>query len=374
MPQNDKAPERPQQVTYAAWAVIAGSLVLLISAYQQISTLHTLDTRTMVERLINDAPSSLGITVQGWLSALKVIGMISGASAVAAAILGWQTLQRSRPARTVLLVVAVPLVLTGLATGPFFAIAVAVAVVVLWLPVANAWFDPRPQGRMQAMSEVPPPTGPYGQQPGQPGPAVPPTPPPYSPPYGQGDGQAPQYQPPAAPYGSPYAPPAGYPYGVVPAGPDRRPSAVTAAAVITLSLSGLSGVLGVILAVVGANKAQKMMEELSKRGYDTSSFTTHDLAVGFVVTGSVIAAASVIAIIAAVFVLRRSSAARIVLTVMAGLSIAISLLGITSGASAVTLVGAIVVIVLLYRRASSAWFAGRNGQPRAQLGGPWPGA
>jgi len=351
---------RPPQVTYAALAVIVASLVLLVSAFQQISSLHTLDTRTSVERLIGDEPGGLGLGVEDWLRILKIAGMISGACAAAAVILGWQALQRSRAARMVLLVIAAPLVLTGLAVGPLFAVAVAVAVVVLWLPAANAWFEGRPQTRTDAMSEAPPPPDPYGQpgQPGQPGQSGQPTPQPYGQPYGQG----PQYGAPYNPYAQqqPYAPYSGAPGA--PGVPDRRPGTVTAAAVITIVLSALTAALGLLLALVGSNMAQDMMDELDKRGYDTSDFTAHELAVGFAVMGAVIAVVALAAIVTAIFVLRRSNAARIMLTVMAGLCIAVSLVGIASGGSALTLAGAIAVIVLLYRRSSNAWFATRPGR------------
>ena len=155
MPEQDKGPVRPQQVTFAGLAVIGGSLVLLVAAFDQISTLHSLDTRNAVEQLISGEPSGLGITVEGWLRILKIVGMITGACAAAAAILGWQTLQRSRPARVVLSVVAAPMVIAGLAIEPLFAVVVAVAVVFLWLPAANAWFDPEQRAKRPAAPAVP---------------------------------------------------------------------------------------------------------------------------------------------------------------------------------------------------------------------------
>ena len=98
---DDKRPARPPQVTVAGLAIVAGSLVLLLGAFEQISSLHTLDTRQAVEQLISDQPNGLGLTVTDWLQALKIIGMVTGACAAAAAILGWQALQRSRTARLV---------------------------------------------------------------------------------------------------------------------------------------------------------------------------------------------------------------------------------------------------------------------------------
>lgn len=404
--------DRPPQVTYAGWAIVVGSVALIVSAFQQISTLHTLDTRSTVEHLIRDQPSGLGFTVAGWLTALKVLGMISGACSAAGAILGWQALQRSRPARIVLLVLAVPLVVAGLATGPLFALLVLVGVVVLWLPTANAWFDPRPRERMQVMSDVPPPSpqDPSGQPPqaggepdprpgeqqsqppaeqqGQPPAEQPPVPPPYGQPYGQPTGQpsgqpsgqtpygqtgpygqVPGYDTPAPsnPYaaqspGNPYAP-----YGGLPVDPHARPGSVTAAAIITFVLAGLS-VLGGLVMLVASAATDDFYRTLSDDGYDLHGVTADELRSGLVAVGVVVTVLGLVAILAAVFVLRRSRAARVTLTVLAGLTIALSLVGITAVLPITTLVGAIATIVLLFGRRSNDWFARRGTQP------PYPGA
>lgn len=378
---------RPQQVTYAGWGVVLGSVALVISAFQQIATLHSLDTRTTVERLVADQPSSLSITVDTWLEVLKVLGMVSGACAAAAAILGWQVLQRSRPARIALLVIGVPLVLAGLASGPIFALLVGFGVVVLWLPSASAWFDPAGPGKVPATSDAPrppasptpagsagpvqpaapvpppvpaPPAGPYGQQPPQP----------YGqPPYGAAPAPPPQpgtwppnpyAQQPQQPYPSyaPYAPQGGRPDEM-----GARPRPVTAASIITIVLSGITAILGVILAVVGAAVSDDLLSDLADRGYDITNVTSHELAVGLAVIGGFVVVAALAAIVAAIFVLRRSRGARVVLTVFSALTILTSLVTITSIVAVLPLAGAIATIVLLHQRSSSEWFAGRGAQP-----------
>lgn len=359
-----QAQPRPQQVTYAGWAVILGSIALVVSAFHQVSTLHTLDTRNSVAQLLRDEPSGLGFTVDGWLTALKVLSMICGACAAAATILGWQTLQRSQPARVVLLVVAVPLVLSGLATGPFFAAIIVVAVVLLWLPVANAWFGRPEGGNMQGMSEPPPPSGP-------------PTGP--SEPYGQapqyGAPPAPQYGAPQAPYAppqptSPYAPYSGMPV------PDVRPGSVTAAAVITFILAGLATVFGLLL-MIGAAAADDFYRELSDQGYDLHGITQNELRAGLLAGGAIVAVLGAAAVIAAIFVMRRSRPARVILTVLAAVTILGSLASITGVVTVVPLAGAIATIVLLFQRRSNDWFAGRADlrpppYPGAP-GSPWQG-
>ena len=384
---------RPPQVTYAGWAVVLGSLALIVSAFERIASLHSLSTRTTLERIVADQPHVLRITVEDWLRVYQVAGMVSGACAAAGAILGWQALQRSRPARVALLVVAVPLVISSLFSGPVFALLVAVAVAVLWFPAANAWFDPPRDGKMQPMTDAPPPPPPYGQQPSEHQPPPPygePQPPqPTGQPYGQPYGQ--YGQPTGQPYGQygygnpapqqvPYPPQQPYapPYAGLPVDPSARPGQVTAAAIITMILSGLGAVLGLIGAVVGASAADDVMRELAKQGYDTSDFTAHDLAVGLAVLGGLTVLAGIGAIVAAVFVLRRSHAARVVLTVLAGLTILLSVVLIASLVSVVTLGGAIAAIVLLYQRRSNDWFARRTPPapyppyPPVHPGGPWP--
>lgn len=381
---------RPQQVTYAGWGVVLGSVALVITAFQQIATLHSLDTRTTVERLVADQPSGLSITVDTWLEVLKVLGMVSGACAAAAAILGWQALQRSRSARIALLVIGVPLVLAGLASGPIFALLVGFGVVVLWLPSANAWFDPTGAGTMPAMSDAPrppaSPTPPGSAGPGQPASPVPPPvpappagpygrqpPPPYGqPPYGAAPAPPPQpgtwppnpyaqqphpYVQPQQPY-PPYAPQGGRPDEA-----GARPGPVTAAVIITIVLSGITAILGVILAVVGAAVSDDLLSDLADRGYDITDVTSHELAVGLAMIGGFVVVIALAAIVVAIFVLRRSRGARVVLTVFSALTILTSLITITSIVAVLPLAGAIATIVLLYRRSSSDWFAGRGAQP-----------
>lgn len=291
--------------------------------------------------------------------AVRAVAMVEAGCAVAAAILGVYVLRRSSSARVALAVVAGPLLLVGLFTSPAFAIIVGFCVLALWLPAANRWFagddrdvddhdtdeEPRP-----TMSESPS------------GPEQGPTPPPYGGSYG---GAAPSSNPYGNPYGSPYGNPYGAPppyptspYG--PAGPPRgRPGAVVAASIVTLVLSGLAALLGLMSAVVGAADLDAMIRALHDQGYDTGSDTRHALQVALIAGGCVMVVLSVAAIVAAILVLRRSQAARVTLTVLSGITVLLSLLAITSGVSVVTLAGAIAVIVLLNVGSSARWFARR---------------
>lgn len=156
----------------AGWVTIIGSVLVVLSVFAQISTLQSLDTRRLIEQLLSESPADgLGLEVDTALTLIRVLAMVTGACAAATAILGWQVMQRSRPARLVLSVLAVPLFLAGFVTGGFTSSLVAAAAVVLWLQPARAWVngDPVPERYLR------PPAPPQGQPGAGQGPAGPPT-------------------------------------------------------------------------------------------------------------------------------------------------------------------------------------------------------
>ena len=93
--------------------------------------------------------------------------MVSAACATAAAILGYEVLRRSRSARLMLSVLAVPLFLAGLvgvAGRGFFPAIVTGAIVMLWFQPARGgardWMDgkaPRPAPTPPPLPVLPPP-------------------------------------------------------------------------------------------------------------------------------------------------------------------------------------------------------------------------
>ena len=212
-------------------------------------------------------------------------------------------------------------------------------------------------------------------------------PPPQPNPYGQPPaGQDPYGQPPAGqdPYGQPPAqtptrrrqlrrtassrrtasPPTGSSpatpspaYGAPVGDPDKRPGTVTAAGVITMVLAGLSTLLyglGLVALLVARDEVLDEIE--NSQGFEDAGISA-DSAFG-VVAGvmGVFALWSLIALILGVLVLRRSNGARITLVVSSAMTILLSLLAIGSGVSAVTLIGGIAVIILLFTGGASDWF------------------
>jgi hypothetical protein len=225
-------------------------------------------------------------------------------------------------------------------------------------------------GQGSGTPSYPPPTGqpqqPYGQQP-----------PPYGQqPYGQQPyGQQPGYGQPAygqQPYG--YQAPAYSPYGA--SNGDRRPGTVTAAGVITLIFSGLTLALFAIIGIVVVAAKDEFITRIENQpGFQDIS--PNDVVSVVAVVCLVFAIWCIIAMVLAVFTMRRSNGARIGLVISSALVAILSLLGITSGGSAVTLLASIAVIVLLFVGGANEWFGRRNpdsitsrGRPSPAGGGP----
>ena len=170
-------------------------------------------------------------------------------------------------------------------------------------------------------------------------------------PYGQDPyGQQPGGQP--SPYGQQPS------YGLQQGGA-RRPATVTAAAWITIVCSAITAALfgftglGLFIARDQVITEMERVPEFQDANIDA------DAAVGVlvaVILGLVVWA--IIAIVLAVFVLRLSNVARILLVISIAVVALFSLLGVTSGVSVVTLIAAVAVIVLLFVGGAGDWFKG----------------
>lgn len=147
---------RPGQVTMAGWLIIVGSVFVVITAFETISSLHTVEVRESVQRALREPPfDGLGIGTETGLTIMRALAMVAGGCAAAAAILGWHVLQRHRGARLALSVLAVPLLISGFAAGGFMSTIVAVAAIMLWMPPARDWFDGRQRERVSAVTGGP---------------------------------------------------------------------------------------------------------------------------------------------------------------------------------------------------------------------------
>ncbi len=128
----------------AGWFVVGGSIFLLLSAFDTITTLNTLDARDGGVLKLLTAPEGVNLDLGTAITTARVLLTVGAVCAAAAAVLGFFVLQRNQGARIVLSVLAVPILFTGLLTGGVIGALVAAATVMLWSGPARDWFAGRP--------------------------------------------------------------------------------------------------------------------------------------------------------------------------------------------------------------------------------------
>jgi hypothetical protein len=247
-PESEKLP-RPRQLTLAAGLVMGASGMLVVSVFERLGDLRSIESRLAIEEFIDQPPGSdLGLDLESVLDLLYVVSMMAAGLATAAAILGFHVLKRSRSARLGLSVLAVPLFLCGLVTGGFLASVVAASVAMLWLSPARHWFagttpEPVPSPPTPA---PPPPTAP-------PMPTTPPLPP-QGPPATQ--------LPPVWPAYAATQPP---PWVPAPVPPPRRPAAVATACAITWACCALAALMSLLLVGVLTADPDGLIAEMHRQ-------------------------------------------------------------------------------------------------------------
>lgn len=245
---------RPPQVSLASGIVMFSSVVVLLTAWERVTSLRSLETQEAIRDVLAGAPfSSLGLTVSSTTELLRISCMVAAASACATAILGWYVRKPDRSSRLALTLFAVVVFLTGIPAGGLAGSFVAAGAAMLWMQPAREWFatgrwtppDPAPakdSGRADPWARPPADSGapPSGSAPSGPPPA---TPPPASRPFGESPYGQPLPQQPFPQQSDPHHPaPAAY----APPAPDwqrrqllnARPGAMVAAFVITVVTAG----------------------------------------------------------------------------------------------------------------------------------------
>ncbi|GAA4819595.1 hypothetical protein ACFQ0K_10915 [Nocardioides caeni] len=134
---------RPGQATLAGALIIGGSIVLVLSAWQRISTLHTLEVQEWMERQISGA-GGMGMSVETFSTMIRVACLVGAGAATASTILGFQVFKRSQSARMALTALSPLLLLGALATDGFLAPMVVAGIVLLWLQPTRDWYAGRP--------------------------------------------------------------------------------------------------------------------------------------------------------------------------------------------------------------------------------------
>jgi len=345
------APTRPRQVTLAAWLIMGGSVLVVLTVFERMSGLHSLETRQAVEKFLSEPPGDgLGVGVSEVLDALRGCCMVAAECATAAAILGYQVLQRSRSARVALTVLAAPLFVSGLISGGFVSRGVAAPAEKQWFQPARDWFDgvvresrPATQARpTQAGSAWPPPLPPTASSPAptQPSTQLPtelPTQPSTQPPPAWGVAQ------PARPVGDPAV----------------RPPGVVWACLLTWVFAGLALLVMGLSITMLATSPGLVFDELHRQNPDLASQGVSDATLRTMtfVVGGVVIAWSLAALVVAVLALRRVVWARTALVVSASASLALLLLATLGQVLLVVpLAASVVTLALLVRPDVRAWY------------------
>ena len=343
----DKEPARPRQVTWAAWMIMLGSVFVVVTAYEVIAQMRSLESREAIERFLSEPPGDgLGLSVESVLRALHASAMVAAGCATASAVLGFYVLRRHRGARVGLSVLAVPLFLSGVVTGGFMSSLVAVAAAMLWLQPARDWFDGKTPAKPERdLRPAVWPPSPADQ------PVGPPAPRPHD-----GFGQVPATPVSAAPALDWPEPP-----GPAPA-VRRRPDVLVVAAIVTWVFAGvvlLSAVVG--LAVVATSPAA-LLDEVAAQNPELASqgVTESTILASTYLMGGVALVWSALACLCAALMLRRSAAAARALLVSASATAAFCLVGsLAALVLALPALASVVVIALVRRPESRAWLAGR---------------
>lgn len=321
----EKSVPRPSQVTIAGWLVIVGSVFVVLSSFDQIAGLRTLETREAVEDFLDGSGKGLGLDVQGTLSLMRVLTMVAAACATAAAILGWQVLQRSRSARLVLTVLALPLFVTGITVGGFFPAVVTGAIAMLWFQPARDWVDgkaPRPAPEPPALPRIS---------------APPPFPP--VPPAGTTGSDEPREVSGFGDRASLLAslpPPAAAAFGTTPAGPPAakpRPPALVWACALTWAGAGLTALLMFATVVLVVADPDLLVDELYRQNpsFESEGLTVADIRTTVIVVGVLLVLWSLAAIVLAGLAWARRSWAWTALVVSSSTAALLCVVGVFGG-------------------------------------------
>ena len=398
---------RPRSVTRACrLAGSASAAVCLLSLYGA-SQLDSAQVRSDLSRELDRFDFTNGVQAETVLETWRWALTAAAVLAVAAVVFSIYAHRGHQPSRIGLTVVVplmvVPAVMSGWSLVP--ALIALGAVAWLWVSDSRAWFSavgggtstatayarrgdqmsstsPPPGEGQRDPGHEPPPAPQYGQQPpqyGSPDANDTTAQQPYGqqpPQYGeQSYGQPPQYgQQPSGqqpyeqqPYGS-------QPYGQQPGAPSpypsKRPGVVTAAAIIAMIMSALTGLVWLLFGIFAMASGDSLVEAIrdepdARRELDNAGVSMNQLQNGietFGIVALVLGVLILLTILPAMGVLRGSNAARVILIILAGITVLVGLFFTVFGGGVGlpwAIAGGLVVLFLLLGDAG-AWFAGKK--------------
>jgi len=373
---------RPSQVTVAGWGIAIAALMLVVSVYDSMANLYSVDMREEITRAVTTGSAKeLGLSVADATEIMRWCLFVAGFAGVAAGILGVFVLQRNKAARIGLTVAAVPIVLTAPIAGSFLGMFIAAGTTILWTRPARDWFagrQPSAPSRPES-SSVPAQEFPRFPQTGHPGdgglppaaPWVPPTTPEApsadAPPPTIGWGQVPPAGPPVAPppgmpVGAPVGPPVPNPYGYYPPAPRQtgprlpsvRPLEVRIACIVTWVFTAITGLAYVAVLAALAIDSQGLVDLLQDSpGWDDSF--DEDVVVTAATAGSVVFLLwCVAAATLAFFAWRRMRWAWVLLLISTGVAALVSILAFPFSLPHMSAMA--VTLGTLLNRRSRDWF------------------
>jgi hypothetical protein len=383
---SDAPGPRPRQVTIGGWVIAVASAVLVVTVFDTMANLHTVDTRDrLTEALTSGSLKDLGISLDTALSFVRGALFVAGAAAAVTGVLGIFVLQRHQAARVVLTVAAVPVVLTSPFAGGFLGVVIGGAVALLWTEPARDWFAGRPVRQREPApaasrspwtspdrvdgaddrrpprlpappagtpSAAPRPMSGWGQVSGptpDPGPAYP--------------DQARSWPPPAYPAGSTAHPPA--------AVGSKPPYAVRLACALTWIFSGLTAIAYLVVIVGLAVDRGKILDLVRDNpGVRDTSLTDGELVGALVAASAVVILWCLAACLLALLTWRRHGWARSLLLVSVGVAGLVELAALPY--SLLHVAACVVVFGLLLRVPAREWFHGGGGSAAPAPGWPPP--
>lgn len=132
---------RPSQVTMAGWVALIGSVLLVLTLFDSVSRLRTVEFRDTIDEFLSTPPGNgLGLDIPQVVEILRLLMFFSGAAAAAATVLAIYVLQRNNAARVGYTIAAVAIMLTAPVSGGFLPVMIAFAAIMLWTKPARDWF------------------------------------------------------------------------------------------------------------------------------------------------------------------------------------------------------------------------------------------
>ena len=371
----------------ACRVVVVAALFVLVGSVASVAQLDSPQIAAEIDRAMIEAGTADRFDRETLAEVLRWLLTVVAVLAVATVVFGIFAARGHGPSRIALTVLVPAGGLSWLVSGWLGLLPALLAVgcvVLLWLPDSRAWYaavrggpaSPSPVTRGVAMSSSAPPPGhePHDRpgaasahdQPGAP-------PPPQ---YGQGYGQQqppqrqPSYEQPPAygqqPYGAPYGqqplqPPSPY--------PAKRPGGVTAAAVIAIVMSVLTGGFWLVIGLFMVSGGDAIIEAIRddanlRQQLDDSGVTLAQVedSLGAFGAGAIVAGVVfLLTLVPAIGVLRGSNVARVGLVVLSVFTVVVGVVFAFAGGLGIPWVLAgIATIALLFAGSAGAWFAGKK--------------